>query len=453
MLSIGRSRLCQRSLSSVIRAHCGDSDDRADRLRSLIRVGLRTGSLPLPTKPSLFDIRTVNAIVSNYKACGFYDYRIITDKFDQILGTAQKPDDLLELVSRLNRLGHYNEHIVLQGLASLLKTGSLLRLLPAQHAELIHILADQRVRLPEVVERILQSSFEAMTATQQSRVLVDVAMLKLHIPSTVKLPQVPEDGDACFIMIKGILLNPTLMEDRARVEPRLRECIARVVSASLHKNPRDISLIWHALKFCYPGIYDGLTDSAKAWFAMNSVEDLSASVRGSSKIKSATLADSVSGVLFKINVRHSRDVVKGPFTLDIMESGRKVVWMCDQPSRFYTGADIRLKTAYFELQDRVLIAMGYKLVHVPYWHWNRITNQKSRREYCRMNRFTVVEECRSASVTSARGTNPAELDVQGFVGDVSSPFKSMGETFLRKEQPKNSWSWHSTSSLPVRISL
>lgn len=46
------------------------------------------------------------------------------------------------------------------------------------------------------------------------------------------------------------------------------------------------------------------------------------------------------------------------------------------------------------LQERIVKAMGYRVVQVPHWHWNKIRHRKQRIEYIRMSRYYALKDRR-----------------------------------------------------------
>eukprot|EP00931_Biecheleriopsis_adriatica_P069317 TRINITY_DN43183_c0_g1_i1.p1 TRINITY_DN43183_c0_g1~~TRINITY_DN43183_c0_g1_i1.p1 ORF type:complete len:322 (-),score=65.93 TRINITY_DN43183_c0_g1_i1:21-986(-) len=60
---------------------------------------------------------------------------------------------------------------------------------------------------------------------------------------------------------------------------------------------------------------------------------------------------------------------------------RPIAIEVDGPSHFY--ANSKRYTAYTKLKHRLLIRMGYKVLHVPYFEWRRLRGAKEREEYMR----------------------------------------------------------------------
>ncbi|KAF4728705.1 hypothetical protein FOZ63_030296, partial [Perkinsus olseni] len=81
-------------------------------------------------------------------------------------------------------------------------------------------------------------------------------------------------------------------------------------------------------------------------------------------------------ILRKLKVAHFVRARRGPFTFDILERDRRLIWECNNFDRYYGSSFDKL--APRRLEERILKAMGYKIVQVPFWHWRRVT-LKSRR--------------------------------------------------------------------------
>ena len=100
-------------------------------------------------------------------------------------------------------------------------------------------------------------------------------------------------------------------------------------------------------------------------------------------------------------------------------------------------------------------AMGYSVVQVPYWHWLRMKHKKIRQDYCRTSRYLALKDVRElrARSESGMGADPTKFRAQDLALNSGSSFDYHGEIFLKKDQPKRSWSWQHTSKMPIRVTI
>jgi len=132
--------------------------------------------------------------------------------------------------------------------------------------------------------------------------------------------------------------------------------------------------------------------------------------------------------LEKLRIGHHCMVERGPFVLDIVERDRKVVWECNHFDKFYAGTNEKIAAA--SLQERIVKMMGYRVVQIPHWQWNKVRHKRQRLEYVRMSRYYAIKDRREFSPSD----EPSE-DV------VSSAFDNLGEYFFRKDRPSAPFSW------------
>jgi len=137
----------------------------------------------------------------------------------------------------------------------------------------------------------------------------------------------------------------------------------------------------------------------------------------------------VSAILTKMKIGHLPQVERGPFTIDIVERDRKLVYECNHFDRFYAGTTEKIATMC--LQERIVKAMGYRVVQIPHWQWNRIMHRKQRVEYLKMSRYYAIKDRRELE---PRDAEPADV--------ATNQLDYLGEYFFRKEMPSSHWSWH-----------
>mmetsp|Transcript_35314 Transcript_35314/g.82460 ORF Transcript_35314/g.82460 Transcript_35314/m.82460 type:complete len:563 (+) Transcript_35314:54-1742(+) len=136
----------------------------------------------------------------------------------------------------------------------------------------------------------------------------------------------------------------------------------------------------------------------------------------------------LSHILTKLRIGHMVNAQRGPLLLDIVERDRKLVYECNHFDRYYNGST--QKIASMCLQERIVKAMGYRVVQVPHWQWGKIRHKRQRIEYVRMSRYYAIKDRREFAPRDEPMEDLCvnELDYQG-------------EYFFRKDQPSSAWSW------------
>ena len=433
--------LARRVISEYCRAGNGNP---ADRLRSLIRIGLRTGRIPHLDGVRFSDVKVVNGILENFKSLGFFDFNFIGSVKSDLISSISDDTEALRFMSNISQLGFYDEDVVTQIITRIIRSGGHKKLSPHDVGKLLSILSRQQIRNSSLVLDLVSRAYDDMDAPDKVKAIHSLSCLGLPT-GDLKFPAVSDDIESGLVFLEAMILSPDLMKDnsvfKSQILPTVEKLSERFGGTSVNMEalgPRDgymirkMSLVWYALNFAYPDEYNLLPGSCKQLLAT------AAQGLERNRIRSETgFIQDVSKQLFAMNLRHNTCVDKGPFSLDIEEVGEKVIWDCDKPIRYYGGVDGGMRTSYYVLRDRILKAMGYKVVHIPHWHWSRLSNKKTRADYCRMSRFLAVCDARESVADTSR-----------FGGSLYE-----GEYFFKKEQPKKPWSWHGHSSCPVRVSL
>ena len=127
---------------------------------------------------------------------------------------------------------------------------------------------------------------------------------------------------------------------------------------------------------------------------------------------------------------HFCNAIRGPFTIDVLERDRKVIYECNHAHRFYASSLEKIAT--YRLQERITKAMGYKVVQIPFWHWHTVRYKKPRVEYVRMSRYYAVKDRREFK------ERPLDHVAEG---QVPEEFAYMGESFGNSAKPIRTWSW------------
>jgi len=221
---------------------------------------------------------------------------------------------------------------------------------------------------------------------------------------------------------RGLPLVKQLLE-KASPDLLKRSDAAIAEQPALH---RRLLLLRSAMRYLHREAYKDLT---------NDVQHIFRKVRRMEPPKKelrpvVSFTRKLSNVLTKLKIGHLVKVDRGPFTLDIVERDRKLVYECNHFDRFYTHSIE--KVAAMCLQERIVKAMGYKVVQVPHWQWNRIQHRRQRMEYIRMSRYYAVKDRRELAPRDAATQDVAVNDLD-----------FLGEYFFRKDMPLASWSWFS----------
>ncbi|CAE7276472.1 unnamed protein product [Symbiodinium sp. CCMP2456] len=136
----------------------------------------------------------------------------------------------------------------------------------------------------------------------------------------------------------------------------------------------------------------------------------------------------LSEALTKLKIGHVAQAVRGPFTFDIVERDRKIIYECNHFDRFYMSSTEKI--AAMCLQERIAKAMGYRVIQVPHWHWNKIKHRRQRIEYIRMSRYYALKDLRELAPRDAPVRDLAENELD-----------YLGEYFFKKDRPSSPWSW------------
>lgn len=424
------------------------SGPRSKNMRTLIRGGLRDNQLPIGEGIPMRDVSTVNGLLVNCKTSGFRDFKFLKEISDDVIETIKVPAEGIRFLSNLTHAGVYDEKLVLQTLIRLMEIRKSEPFGPSHVAQIINVLARQRLRLEDLSNNLIAENFGRMTDSDKIRVLCDLASLKIPTERDMIPIDLPMDPSSCTDLLQYFLLSPNLMHDPELVRSRLNPALQRIAdSFSNIEKPhaawrKKLLLFREAARYVYPTAYAQLYDSGKTFLSLISMEDCSKKI---SHLSEDRMVKSVSDVLFKLKLKHDLGVELEPFSVDMQEAGRKIIWECDTPNRFYVGSDARKKTAYYSLRGDILTAMGYKVISIPHWHWARITTPSARSDYIRMCRHLAIAPSNGSGDNRdiSLGTNYHRPEINSF----------SGESIFKKAVPKRSWAWHAHSAMPVRITI
>ncbi|KAF4665634.1 hypothetical protein FOL47_004488 [Perkinsus chesapeaki] len=163
------------------------------------------------------------------------------------------------------------------------------------------------------------------------------------------------------------------------------------------------------------------------------------------------------GKVGKLKVAHFVRARRGPFTFDILERDRKLVWECNHFDRFYGSSFDKLATR--RLEERVIKAMGYRIVQVPFWHWRRVTLKSRRIDMIRMSRFIALRDFRERHMAKGevdQYSDPTKFNARECALD-SNSFQYIGENFFKAQKPSKAWMLSGAGlklqKLPTRITM
>eukprot|EP00392_Amoebophrya_sp_AT5.2_P019385 g20193.t1 len=147
------------------------------------------------------------------------------------------------------------------------------------------------------------------------------------------------------------------------------------------------------------------------------------------RIRTTRFTATVDWSLTKLRIAHSVNAWKGPFLVDVLERDRNCVYrllkqdvMLAESLRFTTGPRV--------LEKKTLQGMGYRVIDVPYWHWNKLRLRKPRIEYLRMSRHLALFDPRNQFLAAAGGSR-----------HINRGLEYVGERFGEKDVPNNAFAW------------
>jgi hypothetical protein len=381
---------------------------------------------------AVVSVAELNRKMESRKSFNFEYLNNILNKIEKL----ENQRENLNLFRNLTKIGFYNERISLKLLSSILEL-DLNNLNSLEIIELIEILNKQRIKDPEVISFMIRGR-EFTSGYEQVKLIKHLANLNLiQLSGSFPIPSNPR-------LALDIAYSLTLAGDK--IESHVIPCLEVMTDSDQEWGLEDckkIRIIFHYLKFIKNF---ELNLKISKFLSKNSTKSENSILNPKRKISpNLKFISSISEILFKSKIPHSIHVEKGPFLLDILERDRKVVWECNRPNRFYVGTNE--KTAYYNLQEKILKSMGFKIVQIPFYHWSRMTNRKMRMDYVQMNRHLAITDIRENRTRNESFEDPSKFDAK----TAAMENGNYGEYFFHKEQPRRHWSWHKPSN--IRITL
>ena len=447
-------------LSGLIYEYCSNNPKSPSAgMRSLIKVGLKTGVIPVGEGHRLLTISTVNAVLENFKTLRFYDFDFIDKHQSKLLAEPAVPWESVEFLYRLAGLGHFNSEIVLSTCANILNADGMQVMSNDDKLKLLSSLVRLRIQVSKLAEAI-SSSCSNLSTEQNAKLCRLLAELGLLQPSIHEISNTPTGlmssiDVACAICLyytNGIRtddLDKTLVESVSLVCHYIVQ--QEDVQKYLVRHPvmvRDIHTLGLVLQYVHRDLYAKLSENVLEVMAQVAYVG-SAGFGEKCKPSNTKPVAQLGDILFKLKHAYTKSVNIGPYIADILERDSKVMWQWNGPTRYYSTSKREL-TAYYQLQRMVLNGMGYTVIDIPYWHWNRMRNRKVRSEYCRSSRHISLTDGREKLIQPLMSCrDPTLFRIN------ESPLLSAytGSIIFKKEQPKKSWSWHSPIERATRVSL
>ena len=305
-----------------------------------------------------------------------------------------------------------------------------------------------KTRIPHFFDEIQKLDFSNFPAKSKLSLFEAFVHLRIEKKFPGRLLPKAEEFDDVSGLVRFSYANSLPVEANI---PAVIEAVEKITSLSTTLL-KPLEHIWLMqvrafLRFCCRNDYEKLSKSAR-----DKLRALDRVLPAIPTTAQTVLSKRASEALRKLRIAHDCNASIGPFRVDIKERDRKIIWELASKERFIastTGAPDRIATSRF--QERVLKAMGYKFVQLPYWHWQRITLKKSRIAYMKQARFQAVKdkrEMRPRELTD-QSIDPTTFDAE------AAAFDYCGETFMKLEQLKRPWSWsrHRPGELPTILTL
>ncbi|CAK9037990.1 unnamed protein product [Durusdinium trenchii] len=448
--------------SALKQLHGESPVERAQDLPEVVKTpGTSEGDGELVAEDALEPVESSGSDTSKLLPCDFTDFVSIADLCrseglrnfvalgqlaDRMVKELAKPDlaqadELLRLASTFATLGVLHPPLF----ASLTK--SLLSLwkdkdssaTASQVARLARACAAQRFRHEELFGRmanLLRTRLSALSSQEALSLLFSHASLRLAPPygeldegmwQALEKHAMSEDisPEAALKLCHALFLSrrvdeksvPQVVELLSSAAEKLQQ---RPLSLGLH---RRVLLLRSAVRYLHREAYKELPKEVHDLFRKAHRMEAPMNVK-----QPVLFVRKLSHCLTKLKIGHIVMAERGPFTFDLVERDRKVVYECNHFDRFYANSTEKIASA--SLQERIVKAMGYRVVQVPHWQWNRIKHRRQRMEYIRMSRYYALKDRREWA--------PRDEELQ----DVAvNELDYLGEYFFRKEMPNTHWAW------------
>jgi len=310
-------------------------------------------------------------------------------------------------------------------------------------AQLARVFAVQRFRQEEIFARIavcLRGGVETLSPQEALSLLHSHACLRLcpsehsemseELWGALELQALSSDSPRPELLLElsEILFLARRDEDEANLT-KVLGLLERASAQLLQRSPwrpslrRRVLLLRSALRYLHREAYTQLPKAAQLMFRKAHRMEPEAPSK-----HVVLFVRKLSEALTKLKIGHVAQAVRGPFTFDIVERDRKIIYECNHFDRFYMASTEKIASRC--LQERVAKAMGYRVIQVPHWHWNKIKHRRQRIEYIRMSRYYALKDLRELAPRDAPVRDLAENELD-----------YLGEYFFKKDRPSSPWSW------------
>jgi hypothetical protein len=428
----------------------------ATSLRSLLKKSGPSGDLLIPDRVSFQNTEVLSQVLSvfNYlRPRDNYTLRYFLRHLDPAVTSIETA---LSVVEQASQAGQVDEAFVGMMFAKILKEFSLMSITSVDLARMLRIIQSHRFRHLGLIESICTRLLQETDISRKFgtiRILSELDLLEsrhlLGFPDPCSLSQSVD-------YMWALLLQEQKLGSDFDFARKMSVCLVTVAKIDSENHYQNTSImnklrtIRNAVYFLHRDtIYDQLSDPLKSWL---SCTDLDADQCSRSLVETrrpCRQIKQISDVLMSENVSHSVNTKVGAYKVDILERDRKIVWEFDSRDRFYTDHNQKTQASYYALKSRVLKAMGYQVIHIPYWQWDKMRNAKLQKDYCRTSRFLALSDLREKNVLHA---DPRKFTLS----EISTTSAAIGgfhnEEIYRKQQPKQAWVWNKPS-LPLRVAI
>ncbi|CAE6937079.1 unnamed protein product [Symbiodinium sp. CCMP2592] len=361
---------------------------------------------------------------------------------DRLTALQVSGSDLLRAGMAFSDLGVLHPPIV-QSLAKALLSAWPDPFSASDATQLARVFAVQRFRQEEIFARIavcLRGGVDTLSPEEALGLLYSHAFLRLcpsehsemseELWGALELQALSSDSPRPELLLS--LCEILFLARRDDNEANLAKVLGLLERASaqlLQRSPwrpslrRRVLLLRSALRYLHREAYTQLPKAAQLMFRKAHRMEPEAPAK-----HVVLFVRKLSEALTKLKIGHVAQAVRGPFTFDIVERDRKIIYECNHFDRFYMASTEKIASRC--LQERVAKAMGYRVIQVPHWHWNKIKHRRQRIEYIRMSRYYALKDLRELAPRDAPVRDLAENELD-----------YLGEYFFKKDRPSSPWSW------------
>ncbi|CAE7337766.1 unnamed protein product, partial [Symbiodinium sp. KB8] len=301
-------------------------------------------------------------------------------------------------------------------------------------AQLARVFAVQRFRQEEIFARIavcLRGGVESLSPEEALSLLHSHAFLRFwpsehsemseELWGALELQALSADSPRPELLLQLCQILFLAQRDKPDL-PKVLSLLERASAQLLQRSPwrpslrRRVLLLRSALRYLHREAYTQLPKAVQLMFRKAHRMEPEAPSK-----HVVLFVRKLSEALTKLKIGHVAQAVRGPFTFDIVERDRKIIYECNHFDRFYMASTEKIAARC--LQERIAKAMGYRVIQVPHWHWNKIKHRRQRIEYIRMSRYYALKDLRELAPRDAPVRDLAENELD-----------YLGEYFFKKDR-------------------